>query len=511
MEDAVLLKDIVKAFPGTVANNHITISVRKNSIHGIVGENGAGKTTLMKQLYGMYRPDEGEIWINGKQVVFHSPRDAINCRIGMVHQHFTLVNSMSVVENIILGRPVLKYGFVDIRRAKKEIGLLCGKYNFDMDLDAKVEDLPVGLKQRVEILKALYLGADVLIMDEPTAVLTPQEITELFVTLKNLRDQGSSIILITHKLSEVMQLTDEVTVLRDGRVTGHVFTKDTNEQELARMMIGRGLLLHIDRQEAKIGGKALSVRNIRCKNDDGMMVVNDVSFDVHYGEIVGIAGVQGNGQTELIEVISGINQEYAGRIEIDGQEVLTKSSPWQRRAMGLGHIPEDRQREGSAPDATIEDNFLMTTYRKPEINRHALISRKKALQELEDMVREFKIKIPGYRAKGSALSGGNMQKLIFAREYNLNPRCLIASQPTRGVDIGAMEFIHSHLARMRDQGKAVLLVSNELSEIMLLSDRVLVMYEGKISGEVKAGELSEEKIGLLMAGIVQERGEQDVE
>lgn len=511
MEEAVLLKDIVKAFPGTIANNHITISVRKNSIHGIVGENGAGKTTLMKQLYGMYRPDEGEIRINGKQVAFHSPRDAISCRIGMVHQHFTLVNSMSVVENIILGRPILKYGFVDIKKAKEEIALLCRKYNFDMDLDAKAEDLPVGLKQRVEILKALYLGADVLIMDEPTAVLTPQEITELFATLRNLRDQGASIILITHKLSEVMQLTDEVTVLRDGQVTGHVFTKDTNEQELARMMIGRGLMLCIDKQETKAGGRALGVRNIRCKNDDGLMVVNDVSFDVRYGEIVGIAGVQGNGQTELIEVISGINQEYAGTVEIGGQKVQAKSSPWQRRAMGLGHIPEDRQREGSAPDATIEDNFLMTTYRKPGINRHALISRKKALHELGEMVEKFKIKIPGYKAKGSSLSGGNMQKLIFAREYNLDPQCLIASQPTRGVDIGAMEFIHSHLAGMRDQGKAVLLVSNELSEIMLLSDRVLVMYEGKISGEVKAGELSEEKIGLLMAGVTQEGRVQDVE
>ncbi len=511
MNEAVLLKDIVKVFPGTIANDHVTITIRKNSIHGIVGENGAGKTTLMKQLYGMYRPDGGEIWLNGKKATFHSPKDAISCRIGMVHQHFTLVNSMSVVENIILGRPVIKHGFVDIKKAKEEISQLCRKYNFEMDLDAKTEDLPVGLKQRVEILKALYLGADVLIMDEPTAVLTPQEITELFATLRSLRDLGASIILITHKLSEVIQLTDEVTVLRDGKVTGHVLTKDTNEQELARMMIGRGLQLHIDKQETKDGEKALCVKNIRCRNDDGIMVVDDVSFEVRYGEIVGIAGVQGNGQTELIEVISGMNQEYGGTVEIDGQGVPMKASPWQRRTMGLGHIPEDRQIQGSAPEATIEDNFLMTTYRKPEINYHSLISRKKAMGELEAMVGKFKIKIPGCKAKGSSLSGGNMQKLIFAREYNLNPKCLIAAQPTRGVDIGAMEFIHNRLVEMRDQGKAVLLVSNELSEIMLLSDRVLVMYEGKISGEVKSGELSEEKIGLLMAGITGEKEAQDVE
>lgn len=505
MDEAVLLKDIVKVFPGTVANDHITISIKKKSIHGIVGENGAGKTTLMKQLYGMYMPDGGEIWLNEKKVVFHSPKDAISYRIGMVHQHFTLVDSMTVVENIILGNPIVKFGLVDIKRAKEEISLLCEKYNFAMDLDARIEDLPVGLKQRVEILKALYLGADILIMDEPTAVLTPQEIVELFSTLRNLRDLGASIILITHKLSEVMEITDEVTVLRDGKVTGHVYTKDTNEQELAKMMIGRGLQAHVDKTENPKGNVALSVKHVKCKNEDGLMVVNDVSFEVHYGEIVGIAGVQGNGQTELIELISGINNEYAGAVEIDGKSVKKDLSPWRRRVMGLGHIPEDRQLDGSAPEATIEDNFLMTTYKKPEVNYHTFISRKVALDELKDMVAQFKIKIPSYKAKGSSLSGGNMQKLIFAREYNLNPKCLIASQPTRGVDIGAMEFIHNRLIDMRNQGKAILLVSNELSEIMLLSDRILVMFEGKISGEVNAKEASEETIGLLMAGITEER------
>ena len=278
MGEAVLLKNIVKKFPGTIANDHITISIQEHSIHGIIGENGAGKTTLMKQLYGMYRPDEGEIYLHGKRVSFHSPKDAINCRIGMVHQHFTLVDSMTVTENIILGRPLIKNGVIDIRRSKEMIQKLCEKYGFEMNLDAKIESLPVGLKQRVEILKALYLGADILILDEPTAVLTPQEITELFVTLRNLKDMGASIILITHKLSEVMQITDEVTVLRDGHVTGHVKTNDTNEQELARMMVGRGVLLRVDKAESKIGNEALSVAHIKCKNDEGILVVEDVYF-----------------------------------------------------------------------------------------------------------------------------------------------------------------------------------------------------------------------------------------
>ena len=508
MGEAVLLKNIVKRFPGTVANNHITISIQERSIHGIIGENGAGKTTLMKQLYGMYRPDEGEIYLRGKKVVFHSPKDAISCRIGMVHQHFTLVPSMTVTENIILGRPILKNGIIDIRKSKEIIQKLCEKYGFEMNLDAKIERLPVGLKQRVEILKALYLGADILILDEPTAVLTPQEITELFETLKNLRDMGASIILITHKLSEVMQITDEVTVLRDGCVTGHVNTKDTNEQELARMMVGRGVLLRVNKPEKIAGNEALQVEHVSCKNDEGILVVDDVSFQLHYGEIVGIAGVQGNGQTELIEVITGMTSEYQGKIQIGNSELNRKVSPWFRRKMGLGHIPEDRQKEGSAGEATVEDNFLMTTYRKPEINRRFVINRKTALKELAHMVDQFHIKLPGYKAKGNSLSGGNMQKLIFAREYNLNPNVLIAAQPTRGVDIGAMELIHNQLIKMRGQGKAILLVSNELSEIMSLSDRILVMYKGKISGEVRADQTTEEELGLLMAGITKKEGVQ---
>lgn len=504
MEEAVLLKDIVKIFPGTVANDHVTVSIRKNSIHGIIGENGAGKTTLMKQLYGMYQPDGGEIFLKGERVVFHSPKAAIEHRIGMVHQHFTLVPSMTVVENIILGRPPGRGGLIDGKVARKEVEQLCEKYHFEMDLDGITGDLPVGIKQRIEILKALYLGADILIMDEPTAVLTPQEIEGLFQTMRELRDSGASIILITHKLSEVMAITDEVTVLRDGKVTGHVRTLDTNEQDLARMMVGRGVLLKVEKEECCPGKKALSVEHLKCKNEEGVLVVDDVSFSLHYAEIVGIAGVQGNGQTELVDIISGMNTEYKGRILLGDQSVMEKTSPLQRRRMGLGHIPEDRQIAGSAPEASIEDNFAMTTYRKPDINHFGFISRKKIREQMDKCIDLFKIKIPGGKAKGSSLSGGNMQKLIFSREYNLDPSVLIAAQPTRGVDIGAMEFIHNKLVEMRDKKKAILLISNELSEIMSLSDRILVMYKGKITGELLAEDATEEKLGLLMAGVREE-------
>jgi len=501
MDETVILKNIIKKFPGTVANDNVTVSIKKGSIHGIIGENGAGKTTLMKQLYGMYKPDKGEIIVNGKSVDFSSPKDAINEGIGMVHQHFTLVPSMSVFENIILGRPPEKYGFIDIKKAKQEVEALCNKYNFEMDIDATVKELPVGLKQRIEILKALYLGANILILDEPTAVLTPQEITAFFDTLIDLRKQGSSIILITHKLSEVIAITDEVTVLRDGKVTGHVLTKDTDEQKLANMMVGRGMLLRVNKRQNKEGDIGLKLKNVNCKNNDGIHVLNNISLNVHYGEIVGIAGVQGNGQTELIDVITGLNNDYGGDVFIDETRIQSKDSPWERRKIGLGHIPEDRQITGSASSASVEDNFLMTTYKKPELNRKGFISRAKIRKQLEYCIESFRIKIPTLTSEANSLSGGNMQKLIFAREYNLNPKVLIAAQPTRGVDIGAMEFIHNRLIDMKETGKAILLISNELSEIMTLSDRILVMYNGGFIGEVMAEDATEEMLGLMMAGI----------
>ena len=501
MSVAVQMKNIVKLFGAVRANDDVCLTIQKNSIHGIIGENGAGKTTLMKILYGMYRPDGGEILLDGKRVKFSSPKDAIACHIGMVHQHFTLVPSMTVMENIILGCPPQKRGFIDRKKALEQVNALCEKYNFNMDPNAVISELPVGLRQRVEILNALFLGADILIMDEPTAVLTPQEITGLFETLKELRNHGASIILITHKLSEVMAITDEVTVLRDGKVTGRVHTSDTNERALAQMMVGRGVLLNVEKAPAQLGDTVLRMEHIRSCNDDGLLTVDDVSFSLREGEIVGIAGVQGNGQSELIEILSGVNQDYVGAITIAGKLIPRESTPWARRKAGLGLIPEDRQISGSAGVATVEDNFLMTTYRKRNINKHGFISRKIARMELEASIEAFKIKIPSIKAGGYSLSGGNMQKLIVAREYNLHPKILIAAQPTRGVDIGAMEIIHKKLVELRESGKAVLLVSNELSEIMSLSDRILVMYQGRIMGEVAAKDAEESQLGLWMAGI----------
>lgn len=504
MNAAVQMNHITKKFGKLYANQDVSLTVGRNSIHGIVGENGAGKTTLMKILYGMHPADSGEIILFGEKVAFHSPKDAIEKRVGMIHQHFTLVPSMTVADNVVLGRPPIRFGVLDKERAWTEVEALCRRCNFQMDLKARVEDLPVGLKQRVEILKALYLGADVLIMDEPTAVLTPQEITGLFETLEKIRNDGTSIILITHKLSEVMDLTDHITVLRAGQVSGNVLTKDTNEVELARMMVGRDVFLQIEKEEQRPGEAVLELEHISCKNAEGVKVLKDVSLTVRRGEIVGIAGVQGNGQTELEDAIAGMDTMYAGSISVNGKKVRNTTPPLRRRQLGLGHIPEDRQIAGSAGGASVEDNFLMTLYRQPELGRWGYFSRKAGRELLENQVAQFDIKIPGVKAEGSSLSGGNMQKLIVAREYNLKPQILVASQPTRGVDIGATEFIHRKLVELRDAGCGVLLISNELSEILSLSDRIMVMYEGKIVGETTSGQADITRLGLWMAGITQE-------
>lgn len=507
MNAAVQMNHITKKFGKLYANKDVSLTVERNSIHGIVGENGAGKTTLMKILYGMQPADSGEIILFGEKVSFYSPKDAIEKRVGMIHQHFTLVPSMTVADNVVLGRPPCRFGVLDKERAGAEVEALCRRCNFQMDLTARVEDLPVGLKQRVEILKALYLGADVLIMDEPTAVLTPQEITGLFETLENIRKDGTSIILITHKLSEVMELTDHITVLRGGQVSGNVLTADTNEVELARMMVGRDVFLQIDKEEHEPGGPVLELEHISCKNAEGHKVLDDVSLTVRRGEIVGIAGVQGNGQTELEAAITGMDTLYSGTVSINGEKVDSGLPPFPRRQLGLGHIPEDRQIAGSAGAATVEDNFLMTLYRKPQLGKWGYFSRENGRELLNEQVKLFDIKIPGSGAEGASLSGGNMQKLIVAREYSLKPQILLAAQPTRGVDIGATEFIHRKLVEIRDDGCGVLLISNELSEIMSLSDRILVMYEGRIVGETTLAEADITRLGLWMAGITEAQGE----
>ena len=509
MEYAVRMEHITKYFGKLCANDDVNLEVEKGSIHGIIGENGAGKTTLMKILYGMHSKDSGNIFINEKKVNFNSPNDAIKHRIGMIHQHFTLVPSMSALDNIILGRPPQKHGIVDKETALKEVEDICKRCHWDLNLDEKVQNLPVGLKQRVEIIKAIYLGADVLIMDEPTAVLTPQEITGLFNTLREFKANGTSIIIITHKLSELMEVTDKITVMRNGKVTGCMLTKDTNEIELARKMVGRDVLLSFEKPAVKMDKVLLEVSNLYAKNQDGVTVLDDVSFEVRAGEILGVAGVQGNGQTELVDAITGMTNYYKGKIKICGEAVSPAFTTLQRRTLGLGHIPEDRQTVGSAGDATIEDNYLMTTYRKPQVSRRGVLNRAAAIKLLDTAIEKFQIKSSGNKNYGRSLSGGNMQKLIVAREYDLDPSVLVAAQPTRGVDVGAQEFIYQKLLEMKGKGKAILLVSNELSEIMELSDRIIVMYRGKIVGEVAAEKAERTELGLWMAGITEKAVNED--
>lgn len=503
MSYAVEMKGITKIFPGVVANDSIDFNAEKGTICGLVGENGAGKTTLMKILYGMYRPDGGTLHINGTEARLNSPKDAIALHIGMVHQHFTLVPSMTVAENVMYGRPIrMKNGLLDLKKASEVVRQLSDAYAFWLHPDAVTETLPVGVKQRVEILKALYLGAEILIMDEPTAVLTPQEIQKLFDILRTLKQKGCTIILITHKLREIMEITDEVTVMRSGKVTGHVKTCDTNELELARMMVERDVLLRVPKKDAVPGEIEMRAEHLSYTNEEGVRLVDDVSFCVRRGEIVGIAGVQGNGQTELIKLLAGLIPKYDGTITLSGREILPATSPIARRNLGLGHIPEDRQTTGAALEASILDNYTMTNYLRPEFQRHGLIQYKKLRKAAEDAVQKFRIKTPAVSEYAMSLSGGNLQKLIAARELLMGPRFLMACQPTRGVDIGAMEFIHQQIVAMRDSGGAVLLVSNELSEVMSLSDRILVIFRGRFVGEIDSKLATEEQLGQWMAGIV---------
>ena len=507
MAYAVELKGITKIFPGVIANKEVSMKVPWGSIHGLIGENGAGKTTLMKVLYGMYRPDKGEIWIDGKQVSIKDPGDAIRCGIGMVHQHFTLVPSLTVAQNIILGKPICKKSrFLDMEKAKRVVEGLGKEYGLEVDPEACVKDLPVAIKQRVEILKALYLGADILIMDEPTAVLTPQEIDGLLRTLVLLKEKGKSIILITHKLKELLQVTDDITVLRGGKVTGAVKTGQADEKKIAAMMVGKEISFEVEKKPAKPGEEVLAAEHLTYRDKFGVLVLNDVSFRVHKGEIVGIAGVLGNGQSELIEVLSGMITQYTGRLVFCGQEIKPGASPLKRRGAGLGHIPEDRQTMGAALGASLLENFIMGGLQDKSYTDFGMIHYGKAKAVAKAQYEKFRVKYASLSAPAGALSGGNLQKSIVAREVYREPEILIAAQPSRGVDIGATMFIHEKLIAMRDQGKAVLLVSSELSEILSLSDRVLVMYNGTIAGELDPKESSEEEIGLFMAGMKKEVG-----
>ena len=497
---AVELSGIEKRFGTVHANKNINLQIPAGSIHGIIGENGAGKSTLMNILYGFYQADSGSIRVAGKERRIASPEDAIDAGIGMVHQHFMLVEPFTVLENLLLGAEGGATLAAGASRAREELARLEQEYSLEVDLDAVVHDLPVGIQQRVEILKALFRGAQVLILDEPTGVLTPQEADHLFRILRNLRDQGRTVVLITHKLREIMAVTDNVSVMRQGEMVAHRRTGDTSTDELAELMVGRKVLLRVEKTPAQPQAPILEVEGLVVRDSLGVDRVKGISFDVRGGEIVGIAGVAGNGQSELLEALSGIRPITGGRIAIRGRPLGHSSLG---RTVGLGHVPEDRLRMGLIRDFPAYENAILGYQIDPEYSRHGLLDRRRIVGICRRWMRGYDVRPEVAELKAASFSGGNQQKLVLAREMEHDPDLLLVGQPTRGVDIGAIEFIHKRLIDMRDQGKAVLLVSVELDEIMSLADRILVMFDGTITGELTAAEADERRIGLLMAGVTE--------
>jgi simple sugar transport system ATP-binding protein len=498
------LKNITKRFGAVVANDRVNIKVAPGTIHAIVGENGAGKSTAMRIAYGFYTSDGGEILINGQPAEIRNPHDAIALGIGMVHQHFMLLEPMTVAENIVLGSEPGSVFSLDLKQAAAEIRRVSDEFKLAVDPNAAVESLSVGQQQRVELLKALYRHAQLLILDEPTAVLTPQEVEEFFVILRRMRDQGKTIVIITHKLSEVLAISDEVTVMRDGKVVGEVKTRETNAAELARLMVGREVLLRVEKTDAAPGAPVLGVRNLSIGTRGGNKKLDNVTFEVRAGEIVGVAGVEGNGQTELIEAIAGLipGSHISGTIEFDGKNI-TVFDARKRKELGIAHVPEDRHRRGLLLDSSLSENTILGVhYRKPAVTGPGgIFLDEKAIQSrTEQVIRDFDVRPPNALLPARALSGGNQQKLIIGREFELPPKLLLVSQPTRGVDIGAIEFIHRKIVELRDSGCAVLLVSAELEEVTALSDRLIVLHEGQIVGEVDPKVTSNEEIGLMMTG-----------
>jgi len=497
---AVEMRGITKQFPGVRANDQVDLSVRSGEIHALVGENGAGKSTLMNILYGLIPPDSGEILIDGKPVHMAGPRDAISLGIGMVHQHFMLIPVFSVGENIMLGRePVTGPGFYDRDRARKSINDLTKRYGLALDPDARMGDLPVGLQQRAEIVKVLYRGANILILDEPTGVLTPQETKELFVVLRDLVKSGKTIIFISHKLKEVLDISDRITVMRRGKVVGHLTTRETNEEEIATLMVGREVLLRVDKKPAKPGAVVLTVENLSASSDRGVPALRGISFELHQGEILGIAGVEGNGQSELMEVIAGTRHASGGRVLLGDRDITTYDARTERDA-GVAFIPEDRRGTGLVLSFSIAENSILGRERASIFSWNEFVLKLVAIRDwARKLVKEFDIRTPSIDVAARNLSGGNQQKVIVAREMGSKPKVLLAAQPTRGVDIGAIEFIHRRIVQERDAGTAVLLVSAELDEVRSLSDRIAVMYEGKIVS-IEGPDTPEERLGLLMTG-----------
>jgi ABC-type uncharacterized transport system ATPase subunit len=493
------LRGITKQFPGVLANDHVDLDLRKGEVHALLGENGAGKTTLMNILYGLYSPDEGEILINGKAAHISSPHDAIARGIGMVHQHFMLIPVMTVTENIVLAaEPKVGGVFLDHAGARRRVLEISKRFNFAIDPEARIQDITVGQQQRVEILKALYRNADILILDEPTAVLTPQEALELFAILKGLVGEGMSIIFISHKLHEVLEIADRITVLRRGKKVDTIARSGATEPQLARMMVGREVLLRVDKKPATPGDTLLEVEGLRVVDDRGLESVRDVSFHVRAGEIVGIAGVDGNGQSELIDALVGLRRVASGRVVVGGRDLTTENANTHLEE-GMGHIPEDRHRRGLVLEFSLAENLVLHDYDKPPFSRFGWLNPRRVVAFARRLLKEYDVRGGAPQTRAAALSGGNQQKVVVAREVTRNPRVLVAAQPTRGLDVGAIEFVHRRLVAERDEGRAILLVSLELDEILSLSDRILVIYEGHIVGEYTP-DASEEELGIAMTG-----------
>ncbi|NBO33460.1 MAG: ABC transporter ATP-binding protein [Actinobacteria bacterium] len=494
------LRGITKRFPGVVANDNVNLEVSTGEVLALIGENGAGKSTLMNVLYGIYRPDEGELRIDGTPQHFSSPADAIAAGIGMVHQHFMLVPVMTVAENVVLGvEPTGRLGSLDIDEARRMVKEVSDKYSLELNPDAVIEDLPVGVRQRVEIVKVLMRDAKIVVFDEPTAVLTPSEILEFFEIVRSLVAAGRGVIFITHKLKEALTIADRINVLRRGKVVGEANPKNTTESEIAEMMVGRAVQLVVDKKPATPGAAMLQVKNLSVVEPDGRTVVDDVSFEVRVGEIVGIAGVQGNGQTELVEALSGMRRAASGSISVADRDV-SHDSPRERHAAGMAHIPEDRQRQGLVTEMSITENLVLTRYHDAEFSQGIRMKWDVAAARAKELVAAYDIRTNDPSQPASTLSGGNQQKVIVARELSRDIRLAVAAQPTRGIDVGSIEYVHSQIVKERDAGVAVLVVSTELDEIMSLSDRVLVMYRGRIVADLDPKKVSHMDIGLYMAG-----------
>lgn len=494
------MRGITKRFPGVLASDHVNFDVKSGEVHALLGENGAGKSTLMKILYGLYHPDEGEILINGKPVRISSPNDSINLGIGMIHQHFMLVQTMTVAENVALGLPSSRGALTDLDRVSKRIIELANLYGLKIDPSAYIWQLSVGQQQRVEIIKALYRGAALLILDEPTAVLTPQEVDELFVIMNQMVKDGHGLVFISHKLHEVVEISHRISVLRDGRMIGTRLTSETTKQDLANWMVGREVGFIPDRGQVECGGTRLQIKNVSCGSDRGTPGLRGVNLEVCSGEILGIAGVSGNGQRELAETITGLRKTTGGHVVLEGCDI-TGFDPSEITDRMLSYIPEERMRDGMIKDFTVAENMILREHEKVPYSRYGFLNLREISQHADALIKNFRVKTPSRETQAKNLSGGNIQKIVLAREIFRTPRVIIAAQPTRGLDIGATEYVREQLLEQRKQGVAIMLISEDLDEILALSDRIAVIYEGQVMDIVPRAEATPAKLGLLMAGV----------